>query len=84
MKIANQNLLRSVAEEPNTYAVRDKKYRIAAIPITISKFGPSGSLKSENSTLEHTMDVTPRISNKVFFDLKSIFAIIVSLTQGES
>jgi hypothetical protein len=49
---------------------------IAAIPITTSKFGPSGSLKRKNITLEHRMDVIPKISNEVLFDLKYIFVTI--------
>jgi hypothetical protein len=59
----------------NEYAAKDKKYTIAAIPITTRRFGPSGSLKNKKITLEHTMDVMPRISRGVFFDLKCIFIL---------
>ena len=76
MEIANKNLLRPVAEGTKKYAVKDKKYTITAIPITMSKFGPSGSLKNENIALEHATDVIPKISNEAFFEL-SIFVIIL-------
>lgn len=46
---------------------------IAAMTITTRRFGPSGSLKNENITLEHAMDVIPKISNDVFFDLRYMF-----------
>jgi hypothetical protein len=49
---------------------------IAAITITISKFGPSGSLRSENNTLEHAIAVRARIRNEVFFEAKYIGVII--------
>ena len=45
----------------------------------MNKFGPSGSLKSANITLEHTMAVMPKISNEVFFELKYIFAIVLGI-----
>jgi hypothetical protein len=60
----------------NKYAANDKKYMIDAIPITTSKFGPSGSLKRKNIALEHAMDVIPKISNEVLFDLKYISVTI--------
>ncbi len=44
--------------------------------MTMSKFGPSGSLKNENIALEHAIDVMPNIINEIFFDLKCIFVII--------
>ena len=50
---------------------------IAAIPITTSKFGPSGSLKNKNSALEHKIAVIPKISKEICFDLKYIFVIIL-------
>ena len=56
---------------------------ITAIPITTSKFGPSGSLKNKNITLEHAIDVIPKISNEVFFDLKYIFVIILDLQANQ-
>ncbi len=71
-------------EDLNKYTVKDKKYRISAITTTMSKFGPSGSLKSENSIFEHAMDVMPKISNEVFFDLKYIFVIVLqNLRAGD-
>ncbi len=45
---------------------------ISAIPITTTKFGPSGSLKRENIIFESTIDVIPNIINEVFFDLEFI------------
>jgi hypothetical protein len=51
----------------------------AAITVTISKFGPSGSLKSANITLEHTIDVIAKISSETFFDMKYIFVIILEI-----
>ena len=67
------------AEGPHIYATRDKKYTITAITITTSKFGPSGSLKNAKSVLEHTIAVSPRSINEIFFDLKYIFVIILVL-----
>jgi len=52
--------------------VKDRKYIIAAITITTRRFGPSGSSKKKNIALEHAIDVIPKISNEVFFDLKYI------------
>lgn len=72
MKIANKSFLR--LEELNKYAAKDKKYTTIATPITTRRLGPSGSLKNKNITLEHTIDVIPRISSDVFFDLKYIFS----------
>lgn len=46
------------------------------MPVTISKFGPSGSLKNPNIDLEQKTDVNPRIINEVFFDLIYILVII--------
>lgn len=63
-------------EELNKYTVKDKKYTTSAITVTISKFGPSGSLKNTNIILEQTIDVMAKISNEIFFDLKYIVVII--------
>lgn len=70
MKMASKNFLKPVIEVSNRYTVKDKKYTISAIPMTTSKFAPSGSLKNRNSIFEHTIDVIPKINNEVFFDLK--------------
>jgi hypothetical protein len=74
MKIPNKSLLIPIndTEELNKYIVKDKKYMITAIPITTSRFGPSGSLKHKNINLESKTDVTNKISNDIFFDLKYI------------
>jgi hypothetical protein len=73
MQIGNRSLLRPVVEGMNDHTIKDEKYRIAAIPVTTRRFGPSGSLKSKNNVLEHTRDVIARISKDDFFELKSIF-----------
>ena len=57
---------------------------IAAITMTTSKFGPSGSSKKKNIALEHIIDVSPRITNNVFFELKFIFVIILESLAGSS
>jgi hypothetical protein len=84
MKIPIPSFWRSVAEEWNAYIVTERRYTIAAVPITTSKFGPSGSLKKENIALAHTMDVMPNISNEIFFDLNNILVVIVRVTRSES
>ncbi len=65
-----------MVEERNRYAVKDAKNITAAITVTTSKFGPSGSLKSVKSIFEQTRAVTPKINNEIFFDLKYILVII--------
>jgi len=84
VRIVNQNLLGSLAEELNAYAVRDTRYTIAAATITTSKFGPSESLKRKNSTLENTMAVIPKMRSERFFDVKRILVIALSLTWDEA
>lgn len=54
------------------YAIKDKIYKTSATTITTKRFGPSGSSKNTNITLEHTTDVTPKITNEVFLKLKYI------------
>ena len=66
------------------YAVRDKRYTIPAATITISKLGPSGSLKNQNINLEHKIAVMPKISNEVFFEWKCIFVILTELPDLDS
>lgn len=56
---------------------------MTAIIPTTSKFGPSGSLKSANSVLEHMSEVRPRIMSEYFFDTKNMFVGILLLTRGE-
>jgi hypothetical protein len=72
IKIANKSFLE--LGMLNKYATKDKKNTITAVPITTRRFGPSGSLKNKNITLEQTMDVMPRIISEVFFDLRYIFS----------
>ena len=80
MKITNKSLLRPLIEGPNKYTTKvDKTYTITAIPMTMSKFGPSGSLKNQNIALEHAIAVIAKISNEVLFDLKFIVVIILEI-----
>lgn len=72
IKTNNKSFLRPVHDEKGIPTAKDKKYTIMAIPVTMSKFGPSGSLKNKNSILEHRIAVMPRMSNEKFFDLKYI------------
>ena len=80
-KIASRSLLRPVlmatTDGRNKYTVKDKKYRTSANTVTMSKFGPSGSLKKKNIALEHTRAVMAKIINEVFFDLKYMFVIVL-------
>src|SRR6516162_5480160 len=72
MQSAERSLLSPVGKGMNDHTSNDEKYRIAASPVTTSKFGPSGSLKKKNNVLEHTTAVIPSVSNDVFFDAKDI------------
>jgi hypothetical protein len=78
MKMPNKSLFipTNDLEELNKYIGKDKKYIIAAIPVTTRRFGPSGSLKNKNSTLEQMIAVIARISSEIFFDLKYILYMI--------
>ena len=62
-------------EKLNKYDDKDTTYTIAAITITMRRFGPSGSLKDRNIILEQAIDVIPRMNSEVFFDLKYIFSM---------
>ncbi len=73
MTIANKSFL--APDNLNTYAVKDKKYTKTAIPVTIRRFGPSGSLNKKKSARENTMAVTARIRNEIFFDSKFIHSL---------
>jgi hypothetical protein len=77
MRIANESFLKPLIEKLNKYTARDKKYTIAAVTKTISKFGPSGSLKSTNIALEQIIEVMPKIINEILFDLKYMSVIIL-------
>ena len=61
-----------------------RAYITAAVPATMRRFGPSGSLKNMNSILEHKRAVMPKMNRGVFFGVKSISAIILITTQSES
>lgn len=78
MKIATKSFLRLVVNKgARACTATDTPYKISAITTTMSRFGPSGSLKSEKNIFEHTRAVTPRISNEVFFDMEYIDISIV-------
>jgi len=51
---------------------------IAAIPMTTTRFGPSGSLKKKNIALEHKLAVTAKINDVMFFDLKYIWLSVAN------
>src|SRR5688572_24868140 len=70
MRITNKSFLRLVVGALKKYTAKDKRNIMTAIPVTISKFGPSGSLKSKNINLENRIDVAPNISKGILFDLK--------------
>jgi hypothetical protein len=72
VKIVHKSLLRVAAGGLNKYTTKDKEYTITAAPMTISKFGPSGSLKNTNIKRESTRDVKNKISNDIFLDLRYI------------
>lgn len=44
----------------------------------MSRFGPSGSSNNAKRVLEHTIDVTPRTINEVFFEI----FIYLNITEG--
>lgn len=78
VEMVNKSLLRLMfVEYLYKYTAKDKKYIIVAITITTKRFGPSGSLKNMNITLEHVIDVMPKINNEIFFDLEYIFVSIL-------
>lgn len=78
MEIANKSLLELVIEELNKYTIKDSKYTTSAIPVTISKFAPSGSLKDRNTNniFEHKRAVTAKSSKEIFLGLEYIMVII--------
>ena len=73
--------MRPVVEESNKYAAKDKKYTSIATPATMSKFGPSGSLKNKNSALEHAKDVAAKIATEIFFEIKYIAVIVLEIYE---
>jgi hypothetical protein len=52
----------------------------AAVTVTTSRFGPSGSLKKKNIALELRRAVIPSSISEVLFDLIKKCVFIVSLT----
>jgi hypothetical protein len=76
-KIPTSNPLRLFIEGLNKYTIKDKKYTIIAIAITTKRFGPSGSLKNTNITLDNKIAVTANITNGNFFDWKDMIVIIL-------
>jgi hypothetical protein len=78
-KIANKSFFEPVVEMRDKYTGKDNRYTIAAVTKTISRFGPSGSLKNTNIALEQRMEVTPKMSCAVLLDLKCILVIILEI-----
>ena len=77
MKITTKSLISDVGDKGRAlykYTAKDNKYIMIAITTTTRRFGPSGSLKNKNITLEHTKDVAPNMSSGVFLNLKYIVA----------
>lgn len=60
----------------NRYAAKDRRYIITAITTTTNTFEPSGSSKSKNIPFDNAMDVIPKISNDIFFDLNIFVSIL--------
>jgi hypothetical protein len=52
--------------------IKDSANTKADSTVTISRFGPSGSLKERSSVRESITEVIPNMSSDVFFDLKYI------------
>ena len=62
------------------YTAADKKNIASARHVTIKRFGPSGSLKRKNSSLEQMIAVTANIINETCFDLKYKFVVLLPIT----
>lgn len=82
MNITDKNLLGS-GNDRREYITKDRRYTTAATPMTTGRFGPSGSLRNRNSTREHTIDVTLKMSNEVLFDLGYIAIVSGNLAGWE-
>lgn len=50
---------------------------MTASTMTMSRLGPSGSLRKKNIILEHAIAVIAKIINEAFFDVKFIRAYIL-------
>jgi hypothetical protein len=50
------------------YTTKDMAYMMPANTITMSRFGPSGSLNNENVILEQATAVMTKMSNEDFFE----------------
>lgn len=72
MRTASQNLLRLLAEKLGAYAVKDAAHTTAATTRTMSKFGPSGSLKKKNKALAPAIAIIARIRNWISFEAKRV------------
>lgn len=77
MKIATRSFLAFVIEKLNKYTEKERKKKIAAVPRTMSKFGPSGSLKKKNISRERTTAIILRINSDIFFERECIVVIIL-------
>lgn len=70
MRTASQNLLRLLAENLGAYAVKDAAHTTAATTRTMSKFGPSESLKKKNKVLAPATAVVARMNSGICFEAK--------------
>lgn len=68
-RAANKTFLRFVVGALKKCNAKDKRNTMMAATETTSKFGPSGSLKNTNITLEDTIDAAPKIINGTLFVL---------------
>lgn len=62
--------------------VQETRERTVASPITMRRFGPSGSFKNTNDILEQRREVMQMMSNDVFFDITSITRRLGAVIAG--
>lgn len=74
--IEKNNLFLILNKGKRKYPIKDMRYRTAANPKTINKFGPSGSFNKRKNNLEKKIDITPKNINDLFFLLNTILLII--------
>ncbi len=74
MKIPSRILFGPYVAGRSAYdnANEDNPFRIAAITVTMSRFGPSGSSKSANIALEQRRDDMARVMSEDFFEVSMV------------
>ena len=72
VQIAKNSFLIAVVAGMNRHAMNDATKSINARTVTMSRFGPSGSLKRKKSVLDQQNAVIPKTSNDPFVTLKCI------------